>query len=162
MSNIYKNASGSYLLKQLFFETADTDRERCLYTLKSEDHEGYPSIRRLYLEENDESEFYFAKKYFDGWPHWKRLMNCSWFAEYLLELREELAVKNAADNLREMRLAASKGNISASRFLLEGSWRPKDSVGRPTKAKIKQEAEKLFMSDKDINDDLDRILASSA
>lgn len=155
--NKFKNANGVLLLKQLFFETADTERSRVLYTLKNEDHEGYPSLRRLYLEQDDETEFFFAEAYFDGWHHWKKLLQCSWFLAQLEPIREELATRNAARNLREIRKAAESGNVSASRYLLEGGWKPKGSAGRPTKQKIKQEAEKLFLDSQDIKEDLDRL-----
>ncbi len=166
MENIYKNASGQYLLKQLFYETAstgeslraaDTERSRVLYTLKDQDYMGYPSLRRLYLQEADESEFLVASKYFGGWPHWKRLLQCSWFLDYLSDIREELSVKQAAQNLQRIREKATGGDFQSNRYLLEGSWRPKDSVGRPSKKKIKEEADRLFKSSEEISDDLDRI-----
>lgn len=156
-TNKFKNSMGAHLLKQLFFELADTDRDRVLYTLKGEDHNGYPSLRRLYLEMGDETEFQFASTYFDGWPHWKKLNQCTWFSDHMKELREELSIKNMANHLSMVKSQAEKGNFSATKYLINGEWRPRGSVGRPTKEKIKQEAEKLFMSQADINEDLDRL-----
>src|SRR5690606_30115707 len=91
---VFKNATGAWLLKALFYETAtDPDKTHVLYSFKPEDHEVngvvYPSLRRLYLEMEDDTEYYFAQAYFGGWPHWKRLLSCSWFVDYITEIREE-------------------------------------------------------------------------
>lgn len=160
---IFKSENNQWLTKQLFFETSDAnDRSRALYTLKTEDHKVrgklYPSIRRLYMEMGDESEFLFAETYFGGWPHWKKLCSSPWFLDHLTELREELAARNAAIQLSEIKKSASSGNFAASKYLLEQGWIPKDKkVGRPTKEKIQREAEKLSADHYDISEDLDRI-----
>ncbi len=157
---IFKNASGAWLSKQLFFETAE-DKSRVLYTLKPEDHRVgksvYPSLRRLYMEMGDESEYHFAEAYFGGYPHWKRLLQSSWFLDYLTEMREELHARNAAIALEQIKKSASGGSFQASKYLLEQGWLPKGDVGRPSKERIKQEAQDLFRSSEDISSDLDRI-----
>lgn len=156
----FKNASGAWLTKQLFYETSD-DKSRVLYSLKHEDHrvgkKVYPSLRRLYLECGDESEYMIASTSFGGWPHWKRLLSSPWFLDYVVELREELAARNAAAALLQIKKNAEGGNLQANRYLLEQGWLPKGDVGRPTKEKIRQEADHLFRSSEEISDDLDRI-----
>lgn len=155
----FKNSTGSYLTKQLFFETAFTERDRVLYTLKDEDHQGYPSIRRLYLEMSDETEYKFASTYFGGWPHWKRLLGCSWFMDYLSEWREELRVKEAGESLARLKLAAKGGRLDLDKYLLDRGLSDKKSpVGRPTKERIKSEAQKIVLDQRDISDDFSRIL----
>lgn len=162
-TRIFKSENGQWLIKQIFWETADpADRSRVLYSLKTEDHKVgkkiYPSLRRLYMEMGDESEFLFADTFFGGWPHWKRLTSSPWFLDHLSELREELAARNAAIALSEIRKAASSGNFNASKYLLEQGWIPKDKkVGRPTKERIRHEAEKISADHLDITDDLERI-----
>lgn len=161
-SKKFKTENNQFLTKQLFFETADSDRSRVLYTLKPEDHKWhgktFPSLRRLYIEMGDESEYLFAETYFGGWPHWKKLLSTSWFLDYLSELREELAARNASIALAEIRKSAREGNVSSSKYLLEQGWIPKDKrAGRPTKEKIKYEAEKLSADHYDISEDLERI-----
>lgn len=158
----FKNPSGAFYLKQIFFETAtDSDRPHVLYTLKDEDHTfkgvTYPSLRRLYLEEGDETEYLVATKYFGGWPHWRRLLSCTWFVDYLSEYREELSIRQAFENVRALREKAKTGDYQSNKFLLEGSWKGREKVGRPSKAKIKEEANKLFKNSEEITDDLDRI-----
>ncbi len=155
---IFKNASGAWLLKQLFFEYADTDRTRVLYTTKRDDHEGFPSFPRLYLEMADESEYDFANLYFGGWPHWKRLQTCGWFNDHLSEVREELQVRLSAENLVQIRAKARSGDLGANKYLLEQGWKPRSSVGRPTKERIRQEAQKITQDQSAVSDDLSRLL----
>lgn len=167
---VFKNASGAWLLKPLFYEYTTDGKDRVLYTMKTEDHEVviendfgepevrvYPSLRRLYMEMGDESEFLFAQTYFGGWPHWKRLLTCSWFLDHLSEIREELAARNAAENLIAIRSKAKDGNFQANKYLLEQGWKPKGDVGRPTKDRIRREAEKLSKNDSEVHADFERV-----
>lgn len=157
----FKSSTNQWLLKPIFFETSDSDKSKVLYTLKPEDHTfkgvTYPSLRRLYLESDDETEYLFAEQHLGGWTHWKRLSECTWFSPYLAELREELAVRSAARRLHHIRLKAASGDISANKYLLEGKWKSDNPVGRPTKEAIKREANRLFQNDFDLQDDLTRI-----
>lgn len=159
MKPTFKTTNGIYYTKQLFYETADVEREFVLYTLKNEDHEGFPSLRRLYMEISDETEFKVADTLFGGWPHWKKLLQCSWFLEYLQEWREELRVKTTSLSLSKLILAAEKGDAKVNQYLLDRELRlSRSSVGRPTKAKIKQEAALLVQAQDDIKEDLKRLL----
>lgn len=157
---VFRASNGVYYTKQLFYEFADSDKSYVLYTLKDQDYMGYPSLRRLYMEMDDQSEYQFANRYFAGWSHWKKLLRCPWFADYITEFREELQIRSSAAYLTSIRLKALEGNLAANKYLLEQGWKDsKDKVGRPSKEKIKQEADKLFRDSSDISDDLERIKA---
>src|SRR5574337_902614 len=69
------DGGGKPLTQSLFLEIGYT--EQSIYTLKEEDYmyEGklYPSLKRLYLEMEDLTEYEFANTYLLGWKHWKRL-----------------------------------------------------------------------------------------
>lgn len=160
----FKNSNGVYFGRELFYETAaNTEKLYVLYTLKAEDYkpEGYsdplPSLRRLYLEEDDPTEFFIADKYFDGQPHWKRLCSQEWFLSVLSPLRDELSVKHQAQYLRSLRDDALKGDKVTARYLLDRVEKSDSKAGRPTKAKIKQEAEKLVKESGDVKDDFLRL-----
>lgn len=163
---VFRGSGGQWLLKALFFETA-IEKDRVLYTLKPEDHtvdgRTLPSLRRLFLEVGDDTGYLFAEKYLGGWPHWKRLMSCNWFVDYLDDIREEMAAKQAAESKMRIREIAldkkDKGSLQANRLLLDGT---KGQVGRPSKESIKREAEKMFSDHSDIRDDLARISAEVA
>lgn len=160
--NIYKNNSGQFLLKGIFYEVSETP-EHVLYTLKEEDHDTplgkLPSLKRLYLLCQDPTEYEFATKHLGGWSHWKKIQDCNWFLPHLLAWREEFAVREKAKALSGMMEKADGGNVVALRYVLDNDFHTKDSgVGRPTKEKIRNEANKLFRNNKDLDEDFDRIL----
>ena len=154
---VYKTHNGIYYTNQLFYERAFTDREFVLYTLKPEDHEGYPSLRRLYLEENDPTEYKIATKYFGGWPHWKKLLEATWFLEALQEYREELQTRIQSESIEKIRKKAQEGDYKANQYLAEAGYLKKDKVGRPTREKIQHEANILVAKKSEISDDFERI-----
>lgn len=158
-NNIFKNNSGQYYLNQLFYEmTPTSDKSLVLYTLKREEHLGFPSLYQLYMSEDDPSEYLVATKYFDGWAHWKRLTECAWFAEHLRDWREELQVRQMAQSLNHIKQKALTGDVGTNKYLLEQGWIPKkDQVGRPSKEKIKSEAERLFKNKSEVSEDFERI-----
>lgn len=158
---VFKNSQGVYLTRQLFVELTDSERTYCLYSLRPNDYEidgkVYPSLRRLYVELGDESEYEFAKRYFDGWTHWQRLVTSSWFMQYLKPIREELQVKIMSDALKHIRKKAASGDYHANKYLYERGLQSTNPVGRPSKAKIKEEAEKLVQDKNLFTEDLKRM-----
>lgn len=166
--NKFKNGSGAHLLKPIFYELDNAEKTFAVYTLKDYDHEAggvlYPSLRRLYVDLADPTEYSFACTYLDGWSHWKKLCEANWFKEHLREWREELEVKLRAAALlkiRETAAADKKESFQAQKFIVQGGWKTpedKEKVGRPSKEKIKDEAEKLFLSSTEHDEDFERIL----
>lgn len=166
----FKNASGTHFLKPIFYELDEVSRPNAQYSLKSYDHtvrgKVYPSLRRLFVETEDPTEFLFAEAYLDGWDHWKKLSTASFFQEYVQDWREELEVRLRAKALLRIRVRAesegAKDGLAADKILLSGGWKPveRSSVGRPTKEKIKQEADKLFQERSVFDEDYERIINS--
>lgn len=157
----FKSSQGVYLTKQLFYEVC-SDKATALYTLKdydlTVDGVTYPSILRLFVSEGDETGFVFAKKYFDSWKHYKKLLQAPWFSNVIAEAKEELSVKQAAEALLQVSKKARDGDLRANQYLLEKKWVDKDSVGRPSKASIKEEANRLFQQSDLVSEDAARIL----
>ena len=160
MTNKFKTEQGRRLTKGLFFETTLADKSTVLYTLKEEDHMGYPSLKRLYLETGDPTEYRFATSYLDSWDHWLELCKCSWFQDHLNLWRQELEVKIKGAALyriiEESENDLSKSRFAANKFLLEGGWKPKDEGtknrrGRPSKQEIREAAAEMAQ-DKDLLD----------
>ena len=150
--------------KSLFLETSYDDRSTVLYTLKDEDHEGYISLYKRYLDEGDPTEVTFAKKYFDGLDHWELLCKNAWFKPYLERWRKELELvlrSNALANILDV--AEDKGhrsNYEANKYILQGAWKTKEEkarVGRPSKDEITRQAQLLFAEKEDTNEDYKRI-----
>lgn len=113
--------------------------EYAVYTLKDWDYtyKGvvYPSLKRLYLQEEDPTEYSFAEKHLLGWQHWKRLCENKMIAKHIEEWREELELKIRCQAIRDMQnlCASESGNYSAAKFLADRGWE-KRAAGRPSKA----------------------------
>jgi len=164
MSNKFKSIMGHFITKGLFYETTLPDtRSACLFTLKDQDHEGYVSLYRLYMEANDPTEYQFAVSHLDGWEHWEAITACSWFKPYLARWRKELELRMKSKALSRIMSEAkttSKESFAANKYLLEKGWEPKNTHGRgrPSKEEIKEAARQEAQSAFRLEDDLQRIM----
>lgn len=166
LSNRFRNpvTNGRYT-KALFLEESYSDKTSVLYTLKDEDHNGYISLYKRYMEMADPYEIHFAEAYFDGWEHWQMVCSASWFKPFIERWRKELHLHMKAAALATIKdLAADKSSkacFAANKLLLDGGWltdSSKTKAGRPSKDSIKAEAEKLFENHKDVKDDFERLM----
>ena len=166
MSNKFKTAQGRRLTKGMFYETVLADKSTVLYTLKEQDHEGFPSLKRLYLECGDPTEYKFATAYLDSWSHWVELCKCTWFQEYLELWRAELELKVKSKALylisEEASNDLSKSKFAANKFLIEGGWKPRETSssgrGRPSKKDIQAAANKIASDQAVVDDAVERVL----
>lgn len=156
-------SGAAFYLNALFFEQTMADKSTVLYTLKDHDHNGYPSLYRLYMETNDPTEWRFATTYLDGWKHWELLQACVWFKPYIERWRRELELRMKSQALARIMAEAkttNKESFSANKYLLEKGWEPKDTAskrGRPSKEDIKQAARDELQIVNRISEDFDRI-----
>ena len=135
-----------------------------LYTLKDQNHDGYQSLYQLYMGYNDPTEVKFAQECFEGWEHWQMVVKATWFKPFIERWREELELRIRSKALQAILEEAndrySKFKYEANKYLLSGQWKPnagKEAVGRPSKEKIKEEAQKLFQDSKETEEDLKRM-----
>lgn len=169
-NTIYKNIMGVHYLKPLFFEMIKDGSEKPLvmYTLKDYDHtvtidgeeKVLPSIKRLFVDLEDTTEYEFANLYFDSFQHWKKIRATEWMKPIYEEMKEELSLKLRARYLKKVKELSDdeKLGMQANRYLLDHDAPVKeDKRGRPSKAKITEEAEKLFAQVEDINSDYERL-----
>lgn len=150
-----------FLTKALFFEMTGADKSTVIYTLKDEEHEGFPSLREAYLSCEDPTEYIFANDYLGGWSHWEKLLKCTWFKPYIKRWRHELELKIKSDALRRIKAESktdSKNAFTANRFLLEKGWTEKNTKGRPSKDDIKKAAIEKAEEHFDIAEAASRIL----
>ena len=140
----FKAGSGKWLTKGLFYETNRTAGLDPLYTLKDVDHKGFPSLRRLYMESNDPSEFAFATVHLGGWQHWKTLSEAVFFRPYIAQWREEMEQKMRSQSI-ELALkisedtgASASARLNAAKFLANKGYNegPKATKGRAKKKDI--------------------------
>lgn len=122
------------------------DLSEAKYTTKLQDQvykgKTYPSLYKLYMEEADESEYFFAKKYFESWQQWEKLCNSAALKSKIDTWREELQIKLKAEELLRVKEAAASGDVQSSKWLLDKHWQ---SSVKPTtklvKGKVKEVAE---------------------
>jgi hypothetical protein len=163
LSNKFKNAQGRRLLAAMFFETTLADKSQVLFSLKEHDHEGFPSLYRLYMEASDPTEYQFAISNLDGWAHWQELSACKWFEPYLTAWRSELEVKlssQAQARLREIAADESNPNYYyANKHLLELARKPAEAGKRGRPSKGSRDAEETHQRAilGQINDDAKRL-----
>lgn len=174
----FRAPNGSLLVKGIFFETnrstseakgfARGEETRGIYSLKDTDHtyEGrtYPSLKRLYLEEADLTEYAFATKYLSSYAQWVRLCQASWFKEHLQAWRTELELQITSQALKRIvdeALEGGKNAYNANKFIVEKGWISKTSEpsrrGRPSKAEIAKAAAEEVFSDQQTQDALKRL-----
>lgn len=118
------------------------DRERAVYTIKDEDqqdeHGYYPSLKRLYLEVADPTEYEFANQYLLGLQHWLRLSNNKRMKPIVEEWRFELEYKLRSAATKQIIKQASKGAWQASKWLVDKGWADRPA-GRPSKEEVERE-----------------------
>lgn len=152
----FLDSMGRPITQSLFLEIGYSDM--AVYTLKDWDHtyKGvvFPSLKRLYLLEEDPTEYAFAEKHLLGWQHWKRLCENKVVRKHIDEWREELELKIRSQAIRDMMnlCATENGNFSAAKFLADRGWE-KRGAGRPSKAekerqdRIQDRIEQEFAAD---------------
>lgn len=154
------DSAGRPLTQSLFLEFGYG--EAAIYTMKDIDHiwngKTYVSIKKLYLLEEDPTEYDFAIKYFLSWGHWQRICENKMIRKYIDEWRDELEMKLRSRAVKEMIKNSSKGKIVASKWLADKGWAQR-GAGRPTKAEI--EGEKAFRASvaSEFSDDVARLRA---
>jgi hypothetical protein len=134
--------AGKRLLQSLFFETHRGGPNGPYYTLKDDDHNGLPSLYKLYMAANDPTEITFAETHLTGHEHWMMLCECSWFEPYATRWRKELELKIKGKALRVLQEMADEGGpqaLQAAKALLDYDKfldkKDKKRVGRPNKVK---------------------------
>jgi hypothetical protein len=162
-TNKFKNSVGRYYLRGLFYEETLSDKSSVVYTLKREDHAGYPSLYRLYMETADPTEYQFAVRHLDGWAHWLELSQAEWFAPYRDAWRSELSTRLRSEALAGI-ITLSKTEthpsmFAASKYLLEATEKPAGASkrGRPTKDEVKQELRRQAASEAEFAEDAKRL-----
>lgn len=165
-SNIDKSllvdTMGRPLTQSLFLEIG-YNTQFAVYTLKDNDHEyggkTYPSLKRLFLEHEDPTEYDFASTYLLGWNHWKRLNDNQMLAHHFEEWREELELKIRSQAVRDvMGMCAenAQGSFQAAKWLADKGW-DKRGPGRPSKADMEKEKKIRERIDDEFSADVKRM-----
>jgi len=132
---------GFPLTQSLFLEIGYTDYS--YYTLKEDDYtykgKVYPSLKKLYLEHEDPTEYDFANKFLLGWKHWQKICGNRQILKHVEEWREELELKLRSQAVRDMiDQSVDKGSFQASKWLADRGW-DKKAAGRPSQVEAKKD-----------------------
>lgn len=133
---------GRPLTQALFLEVG-YNTEFAVYTQKDEDYEYkgkvYPSLKRLYLEHEDPTEYDFACTYLLGWSQWQRICANKVFTKMVEEWRFELELKLRSQAVRDiLNISTSDKGFQAAKWIADRGW-DKRSAGRPSKDEVERE-----------------------
>ena len=149
---------GRPLTQGLFLEIG-YNTEYAVFTLgeNDKDYNGkiYPSLKKLYLAEEDPTEYQFAKKYMLSWKHWKRLNENVVLREYFDEWRDELEIALRSSAIRSI-MDESMENFQAAKWLADKGWGKKE-VGRPSKDNRERDKSIRERISKEIEADVERM-----
>lgn len=154
--------------KALFFETTLPEYRIEMepeWTLKERDHlvdgKTYRSMKRIYLEMEDVTEYEFAMYTLGSFTHWETLCKSPWFKEHIDQWRKELNLKLKAKAMKSIiQSATTSENLSfqAMKYLADNQYLDKGSKrGRPSKEDIKAELKKEAEASRVFRDDAERI-----
>lgn len=150
---------GRYKTLSLFLEIAYN--KDAIFTLKEYDHEyegkTYYSLKKLFLEECDPTEYRFATKYLAGWEHWQRMTNNKVLAVHIDKWRAELELKLRSEGIEWiLKSARKKQNWLAAKFLAEKGWEIRNA-GRPSKEEVEKNIAIEAKIQSEFDDDIARL-----
>lgn len=136
----FKDEGGRWLTQSLFLEY-QYNTEFAIYTLDEEDKEYkgkiYPSLKKLFIANEDVVEYQFAKTHLGSWEQWQRICNNKWCLKHIEEWREELEVAIASSGVQSILDLAQDGNFQAAKYAANREWTAKKR-GRPSKAEVER------------------------
>lgn len=155
----FKGPQGDYITQGLFIDFNYKDKY-AVYCLAAEDktYGGvvYPSLKRLYLEMEDVTEYEFATTYLADWEHWQRICGNAVLRVDIDKWRDELELKMKAIAAKAMVKAARDGDLTAAKWLSVNGWQ--GARGRPSKAELKAEQKRRDAAAKDTEKDAANIM----
>lgn len=151
----------TYRTRSLFIET-HTQGPEPLMTLKEHDIEvngkKLLSLRRIYLEIGDPTEYQVAMEVLGSWDHWNRLLESTVVKPYIDAMREELEIVNRSQALQALRKTAlyegAKGTVAA-KYIAEQAW--KSTRGRPSKEEKAKQLRIESAIEKEMSEDAERL-----
>lgn len=132
------------------------------FTLREQDYTDqdgntYVSLRRLYIEAEDPTEYAFAQKAFGSWRHWDRIRNLQWFRPHWEDWKTELDVRLRSQGVEALISEARAGSVPAARYLASGEYKKAKKRGRPTSEEVTGERKRMAAEQADLDEDAERI-----
>lgn len=149
------------LTQSLFLELGYSDY--AIYTLKDIDWQlngkNYPSLKRLYLEMEDPTEYDFATTYLLNFRHWQRICENKQIRIHIDEWRDELEYKLRSKAVKGIMESAKQGNFQAAKWFADRGWISR-GAGRPSKEEVEREKKIQAGLDGEYKDDVIRLFQS--
>ena len=159
-TKVLKDSMGRYRTQSLFREFY-IKGSKPLWTLKDKDSKGtLPSLKKLYMDCEDPTEYEFAMQAFGSWQHWNKIKASAVVQPFIEDWGIELEVSLRSKGIRMISQEAlgGKSKFNAAKFLAEGQWRRDVSKrGRPSKEEIQRELKIAVKLDSEIGEDAKRL-----
>jgi hypothetical protein len=157
-----KDNVGRYRTQSLFreFYVHTSTGLAPIWTLKDEDPQGeLPSLKRIYLDYEDPTEYSFAMATFGNWQHWLKIKNSKAIQLYIEDWPIELEVRLKSKGILGVAAELTgKNAFSAAKFLANKGWQDTASKrGRPSKEEIAKETKIAAKLQEEVSDDMARI-----
>ena len=157
-----------YQTKGLFYETTLPDERPefgTSWTLKEKDlivgDKTYKSMKRVYLDMEDVTEYDFAMTTLNSYKHWERLVESPIIRKHIDQWRKELNLKLKARAMKAIINAATvdeKSSFQAMKYLADNEYLDKKAKrGRPSKEEVSAELRREVEINKTFKDDAERI-----
>ena len=150
--DLLSNENDVPFTQSLFIEHAyDTSKAVYSWGNKDKKYKGkvYPSLKCIYIEMEDLTEYQFATTHLISWKHWKKFEGNAILKKHIDEWREELELKMRSQAIRSIieQSTAESGGYQAARYLADKGW-DKRGAGRPSK----EEKEKMQAMDEKLSE----------
>ena len=151
------------MTNQLFFENYK-DNDKAIFTLKDKDFVDpkgtlYPSLKKLYLESDDPTEYVFAKTVFGSWKIWKKVRSCKLVKELIDDWKEELEIKmrsQAQLKIVEISNSKSPNAMQAAKYVDQEIFK-RHQRGHPSKEEVQGHLNKEAKVATRVSDDMKRL-----
>lgn len=167
---VLRDKQGRYRTQSLFkeYEYQSTDYPP-LWTLKEEDFTNrnlstdkveLPSLKKLYMEIADPTEYEFAMQAFGTWKQWDKIKKSKALHVWIEDWAEELELKLRSEGIRGVVREADSGKnpLAAAKFLANADWnKTSNGRGRPTKLEIEKQTKIAARLNAEFEDDAERI-----
>jgi hypothetical protein len=161
-STSFKDVMGRYRTQSLFREFyVKGEGLEPVWTLREEDPQGkLPSLKALYLEIGDPTEYRFAIEAFGSWKQWLKIKASKtiepWIEDWPIELEVKIRSNGIQGVMQEAKVGKSK--FPAAKALAEGFWNKEASKrGRPSKEEVTRERKIAAKLDEEFIADAERI-----
>ena len=157
---LLKDSRNRYRTMSLFREFYLSEVEP-LWTLQDEDPQGVlPSLKKLYMDIADPTEYEFALQAFGSWKHWLKIKNSKAIKVLLEDWPIELEVKLRSEGIKGVIKEAESGKskFNAAKFLANADWKSTTSKrGRPSKEEVDRERKIAAKLNSEFSQDAERI-----